>query len=386
MVTPGDMRAGAILASAWAAGTCLAQIVVEPRSTAGSQIVRAFEKLSGDAANTTLRCQVRPFQPILGFQFRYMSGYVVEVPLEDARGVRHLFSFTQVTPEKGTPVLLFQRGDLPVAPAGTTAPKGNVVSTVGGFQLGEGRYLVELLVADETGRKCREQWRITAPAQKTPLLQAPGTVEAVSLGDWRGVADTDKISGRVTVLMNAAPFLRRRHIAKLASSERSLLLGSLTTLLEQTRYRHARVVVFDLDRRRMLFEDEKFGPEGYQRLRKVLAETEYATIAYQTLRAGGGDWEMLDRLLAQESRRDETPEAIVFLGPSTRWTDGRPKPAKSLREGMPRLFYVALTPIGTVPQDTIQRTVRQLGGNVFAVYQPRDLARATKAIRVKGTS
>lgn len=386
MDTLGAMKAAVILATAVAAGTCAAQAVVEPRTREGAQVLRAYEKLSGNPAGPALRCQVRPFQPMLGFQFRYMSGYVIEVPLEHTRGVRYLFSFTRVTPERGAPVLLFQRGDLPVAPVGTPVPKGNVVSMVSGFQLGEGRYLVESLVADETGRKCQEQWRVTAPVQKSPLLQAPATVEAVSLGDWRGMPDGATTAGRVTVLLNAAPYLRRRHVAKLASSERSLLLGSLTTLLEQTRYRQARVVVFDLDRRRVLFEDENFGREGYQRLRKVLADTEYATIAYQTLRQGGGDWEMLDRLLAQEARRSEIPDAIVFLGPSTQWSNGRPKPEKSLKEGMPPLFYVALTRIGSAPEDAIQKTVRQLRGTVFTVYQPQDLARATKTIRLKGTS
>jgi hypothetical protein len=48
---------------------------------------------------------------------------------------------------------------------------------------------------------------------------------------------------------------------------------------------------------------------------------------------------------------------------------------------MPPLYYVALTRFGSAPQDTIQKTVRQLGGKVFTVYQPQDLARATKAIR-----
>lgn len=380
MDTLGDMRTAALLVTLFAGGTCAAQMVVNPKSTGGAQIVRAYEKVSGETGSA-LRCQVRPYPPILGFQFRYMAGYVVEIPLKETRGVRYLFSFTRVTPDGGAPVLLFQRGDLPQAPAGSAIPKAGAVSSVGGFQLGEGRYRVELVVADEKGRTCREQWRVTAPAQKTRLLQAPGTVEAVSLGDWRGVPESESTAGRVTVLLNAAPFLRRRHVARLASSERSLLMGSLTTLLEQTRYRQARVVVFDLDRRRILFEDESFGREGYQRLRKVLAETEYATIAFQTLKDGGGDWEMLDRLVAQEARRQEAPEAIVFLGPATRWNDGRPKPAKSLREGMPPLYYVALTRFGSAPQDTIQKTVRQLGGKVFTVYQPQDLARATKAIR-----
>jgi hypothetical protein len=240
---------------------------------------------------------------------------------------------------------------------------------------------VELLMADEKGRRCQGQWQLTAPPRKTRLLQAPGTVEAVSLADWRGIPDRESAAGRVTVLLNAAPFLSRRHVAKLASSERSLLMGSLTTLLEQTRYRHARLVVFDLDRRRILFEDDDFGPEGYQRLRKILAETEYATIAFQTLRQGGRDWEMLDRLVSQEARREDVSEAIVFLGPALRWSDRRPKPEANLRAGLPPLYYLALTRFGATAQDTIQKTVRQYGGKVFTVYQPQDLARATQAIR-----
>jgi hypothetical protein len=359
------------------------QWVANPGTKAYNEMKRFFEtdfpKTKSEAGpGKELSCRIDTIRPRVAFSFRFFSGFIASVPAKQFSGKDNaLILLMRVTPESAPENLkyLAYTTDLPPIP---DDPGKTFFEFSGGFYAGEGKYKVDIAVTDSKERICRDSWTVSAADRKIPLQLAANTVAPVGLEAWKGLT-RNATGGRVTIFMHAIPLYYRRAISKLNPFDRYTLLGSLTSLLDQSQFSKARLVVFDLLGKRVLFKQDDFNPAGYQKLVNTLETASYGTIDIKVLQQGPSDMGMVARLLREESKEKEKSDAIVFLG-----AEGRPSQHKippDLREyDLPSMFYMGFTRFQIPAEDAMYRVVRSTKGKTVTVLRPVDLANGIKSL------
>ena len=381
----------------------------------------AFARMLPESPAGELRCHVEHVPPSLDFAFRLHAGYIVEVPLNQYRDAGHRWTLgVRLAPESSDrPVFLIEQFALPAAP-----PHGMNASIGGGYLLGEGTYRASLLLADDLGRQCRAEWTINAHLGRSErgvkLAQPPGTVREVFVRRASAVSDAGvKPLRRLTVLLDAGP-VSERGVRAAASLE----LDVLSALLARVPAQSVRLVVFSLDRQQEIYRSDNFTPDRIREIRQVIFGMQFATVDVGVLQNRSGHLDLLTGLVRGELDAPSPADAVVFLGPRTRFID---KPAKVFgtpEPGWPKFFYVeyqrfrlraspplttGLTPnsdssrpggqggvispeippplppvapsLGGGPlRDTIDRLVAQLNGKTMIVRTPADFAKAIRRI------
>lgn len=365
-----------------------------------------------------LQCLFTPIQPTPDFALRFRTGYEISLPLSQFRGAK-LSGKTklEVTPDCGIPLYLsdsFALADVPQT--------GGYAQLAGAFVVGEGGYTVNAVVEDDLHRICRSQWRIRAEgndmARQSRLPVAPLTV-----GDeWPAPPGrlTRRLKlGQLTILLHAAPLLTNAD--KLRGSDVSMLIGSLSSLLQRLPARTVRLVVFNLEQHAVLFRQDGFVAADLRSVEKTINELQLSCVKYATLQRHDGAVDLLQNLTHEEFKKLKPNDALVFLGPHTRVHD--PIPADAVRgfQRGPRVFYVEHQPqlallrdddpthaaaIGRLTcdayspgicpktgdldrpwpndwRDSIERLVGRLKGETLAVRQPSDLVRAIRRIATR---
>jgi hypothetical protein len=336
-----------------------------------------------------LRCTIQPFKPLLDFAFRFDTGYVFRCPLKEFEGKESmLWSFMRITPESGSPVLLGAGYRLPGNPTETRHPANleklkREIGASGAFTIGEGRYRVEIVLVDDRGRVIQRSWKIQASlrrGEKTVKVAAESSTVAPLVDRlWDGKLDTSGSGVRVTVLLNVAPFSLR--VPKLRAWDRALLLGSLSSLLRETPCESVRLVAFNLDQGRVIFEQVPFDSSGFKRLSQGLQNQELETVNYQALQTR--TWmELLADLANREVTAVEPSQVAIFLGPRVHSTRKIPKQMLKARETRePQFFYFQFFPYwvrGSDFVDSVGHLTKAEGGTVLAIHEPSELARAIK--------
>lgn len=363
-----------------------AQLLFDASSPNGRPVREAFDRTFDDRSLPRLDCTVRPIPARLSFDLRIFAGFEATLAYPQSQGARRpvLLNVFRVTPRKpaGEPRWFVRRWPLPAPPADARPNPRLQAQLGGGFLVGPGRYDIDWLVIDAQDRVCRKSWRLNVRESRAAELGiAPGTVEDDRrLLDWPGPSAA---TGRsATILLHAAPTLRRRYSARLSWWDRRLLLTTLTNTIDRGGFSSARLLVFDLERRRILFESDSFQARDYRRLNELLSDVELATIDYQTLASGPSEWEFLSSLLLAELERPASPpDALIFLTPA--WREGPPKGRldESLRAALPPLFSLALAPYGRFAFGSVVDLTRAARGRVLNVFFPPDLASATARLR-----
>src|SRR5262249_1794683 len=133
--------AAVLLASAAAS----AQVMVDPARLPAS--LKNFERKQNQPS---VRCEVTPVKPTLDYGFRFSSGYVVRVPLNQYPGSGHrLTMLARVAPlgADRQAAYLINVVRLPNIP-----PTKLGLEVAGFYLLGQGKYNVEWALLDETNR------------------------------------------------------------------------------------------------------------------------------------------------------------------------------------------------------------------------------------------
>ena len=370
---------GLLLACAGAA-----QVIVDP-----ARIGSSVKSLDPQAGEQHLRCEVTPIRPSLNFSFRFQAGYVVRVPMSQYSGAGHGWAMlTRITPEGGgqQPVYLASRTRLPPVPATKVD-----VEVGGGYLLGEGRYDVKWTLLDDAGRVCRATWRVDAKLgrheRQLNLAMPPDTVADFTLrgrpGSRRGSDDAAPI--RLTVLLNAAPLLPLR--TRLRASDRVILMGLLSSLLERVPARSVRLVVFNLDQQKILLRQDAFAFGALGRVAQALNGTELGLVDYHVLQNPHGRVDFLAGLINLELRAEAPSDVVVFLGPETRYADKLPPAALEEPTGAgPRFFNLQFKPyyIRGAPSfpDSIARATAKAKGKTLVIQTPADFAKAIEQIEL----
>ena len=364
-------------------------------------------------ATSTLRCGIKPIQPSLNFGLRLQSGYKVDVPLSQFLGSGHGWvGLIRVTPSGGHPVYLASDGHLPDVPTNNKADG----EFTGFFLVGEGSYDVGVLVKDDQGRACRNNWRInaklTGPERTLAASMPPNTVDAIATPHPAAQPQTAKIP-RLTVLLHAAP--RRSRAYTMEADDTSMLVDMLSSVMEQLPAREVRMVLFSLEQQRELLRYDDFTSADISHVSDALNHVELGKVDYSVLRNQKGSAAMLSDLVDKELHREHPSDAVVFLGAHSRTSDPIPEPLQP-SAASPQFFYLeyrriqllrgpmsmgrgrarmvtAQSRAGEDPgsmdmsiryariPDSIEQMIGRLKGHTLTLDKPRDFAAAIARVR-----
>lgn len=374
-------RIAAILFHCIAVATANAQALILPGDPAFAQVEEffrdGFRPATGDAR---LKCSLQRISPRVTFNFRFFTGFFASLPVQQfvGRDKNSIGMVMRVTPvsKPQQPAIFVYRNDLPEIPKEVGRSR---FEFSGGFYTGQGKYRVEIALRDSASRSCIATWEANAQDRKVPIQLAEGQIAPLGYDTWRGLKNAGTPDGgRVTVFVHAIPLYYRRALSKLGAFDRTTLLTSLTSLLDQSKFSNARVVVFDLLGKRVLFEQNDFDRRGYRRLIDVLERADYGTVDVRTLQQGGTDSTFIRNLLRDEMKRPQQSEAIVFMG-----AEGRPAPKAlpDLKEyNLPAMFYMGFTRFQIPMEDAMYQAVRSTKGKTLTIFRPVDLANGIRSL------
>ena len=370
-----------------ATAPAFAQVLVD-----AGKLPKSFKDFSGHAGETRLNCEVIPMRPSLNYGFRFQTGYFVRIPMQQYLGDGHTWGIVmKVTPEiaNATPAYLVSRVNLP------KIPKTNIHFEMGGaYLVGLGRYKVEWMLFDEQARVCRKTWQIQAQltrAERAVKVSMPAnTMTDFSL---RGLAPAaiqtdDAKAVRLTVLMHVAPISMRR--TTMRSSDRMMLLGSLSTLLEHVPTRSVRFVAFNLEQQKEIFHSDKFTRSAIDEVAKSINELELGLVDIKVLQNRRGHVALLSKILEHEVAARDPSEVVLFLGPGTRYFDKLPSSSIEPTARSPRFLFFQLHPLfrGGPPleagfPDSISQTIARLKGKTVHIRTPGDFAKAIRQLEAR---
>jgi hypothetical protein len=424
--------------------------------TDAAAVAEVFARAPLNPDDHPVACQAIPIKPVLTFGLRLQAGYLFRFPLSLYGGSDHTLTIVTTIAAAGDapPVYLVDRLRLSSVPQ--TDAQGEAT---GSYFLGEGRYRVEWLLFDDSGRACRKHWDVDAALGRADrdikLAMPPHTVTDLSLSGRHAAAPG---SMRLTVLLDAAPIpiapdgfaatgngggigggggLGRgggggrgtrtpggrmqlpspsdapRSTSLLHTSDRVLLLGALSALLEQLPASSVRLVVFNLDQQKELYRAETFGMESLQDVGRTMNQLQLGTIDYRTLQNRTGHLDLLAGLINAELRAAPPSDAVIFLGPRERFHDRIPDALLDERHGGTPRFYFLLyqrpahvrststlmdvaddapggrgmrrtaelpAPSASEAPDSVSLALGKLKGKTIKVETPRQFAKAIRAI------
>ena len=359
----------------------------EPLSAAATERVgRIFDI---ERSPIPLHCSIQAQRPMLDFAFRFDLGYIISCSLSTFAGrATDVFVYARVTAQGGRPVLFADDYRVPEA---TDVAKSNQLKQgfqmSGGFAAGQGQYRVEVLVMDQrTGSTSRKNWLAkvgrAGSKQAVQLAVPPGTVMPLGDRPWTITMDKSGRGLRLAVLLDAAPTNPRT--PALRAWDRAFLLGSLSSLLKQIPCASVRLSAFNLDQQRELFHADEFDEAGFVQLAASLRTLELGAVSYQVLQQRQGGLELLLNYANQELTARDPADAVVILGPQTRYSADIPRAGLKEREtANPRFFYFEYFPgalrFSQTP-DILSSLTKRLDGTVCAIYAPGDLAHCAQKL------
>jgi hypothetical protein len=388
---------------------------------ASAQVLVHSPAFPWPSGSESLRCEVTPIRPTLNFGLRMQAGYTLQVPMNQYQGAGHRWRvLVRIRPDghEADAAYFISRFNLPPVPE--TKELGEIG---GGFLLGNGHYSVTLALTDDLGRLCRHEWQVDALFERSARglrnALAPNAITELS---WvRAPANRAPVLDRMTIMLQAAPRLPRA--STLEASDLEQWLGELGSLREQVPARKERLVVFNLEQQKVLFEADDFHLSDLNRVAEAIYNLQLNTVDFHILQKTGGDVDLLAGIVNRELSSTEPSEAVVFMGP---YRPSRNRVSRTaLAEPLPRLknapqrfYYVqywaiprirapigpAMEPFqrrgggsrgggmdpapfnlggGAAGNDIIRSLMGMLKGKTLVVNSPGDFAKAVRRIAAR---
>jgi hypothetical protein len=329
-----------------------------------------------------LPCTVNSIKPVLGFDFRFRSGYDVTVPLKELSDqTGSLTMVFRVVPASHAdrPVYLSQQVSVPAIERDA---KGDA-DLQGAFSVGEGKYHVSWLMRDRSERVCSSSWDIEASVplrdKPMPLDIAPDAVQAADLEPFRGeppVRRTERDGGLdLKVIVNFAP--QDSSSAVWEADDANAILSILRSMARDPRVGKFSLVVFNMQEERVIYRQEKAPRIDFPGLGKAVMTLNLGRIDVKQLAQKHADAEFLAGLLTKEIKSNQDkPDAVIIAGPKAAMDDSLP--ADALRQlGAVKfpVFYMNcnLDPTANPWRDAIGGAVRSLKGAEYTISRPRDV-------------
>jgi len=352
----------------------LAQFLVAPDSRSMETVQKIFAR---QPAEPLLSCKFEVLSPRLGFSLVHWSGFNLSVPARQfpvTGASREVALAIEITPKLGKPIYLGDRFAVPKPPDGKTYPKDAALSYMGGFYIGPGEYRVRVFAADSRNHECGKQWDIKVKPGKIAPRMEPGQITAVGDERWRGLT-TEGPPNRLTVILQVAPFLPRRNMVRVSSYDRSVLMTSLTTLLDTVKATAATVIAVDPRNRKIIFNTSNFTPRERFRLAREMAAVNLGVVSLDTLK-GPNASEFMESVLTAAQEPAAKSDAVVFLGPAFGWYGRLTPRMKEIAKTLPRPHFLGLTRIAGLPDGLVAQVVKSADGEVKQLFSPDDFAKA----------
>jgi len=336
--------------------------------------------LEAQEVRKDLSCTVEPVKPALGFDLRFHGGYDINVPLHDVAGNENLLSIlVRVTSEtrKEDPIYFVQRVNVPKLPDDA---KGEAV--LGGlFDVGEGKYHVDLLMKDRSERVCSFYWDAEAAlADRDKEIQpaiAPGVVERAEYEQFNEEPPVERAAGKplnIKILVNFAP--QNSSLSSLRPIDTLALVTVLRRLSQEPQFGRFSVVAFNVQEQRILYRQASSERIDFPALGHAIQSVEPGKVDLKQLSQKHGEVGFLADLIKKEIANDH-PDAVIFAGPKVLLDDSVPEDElKPLATDVTYpVFYMNynLNPQATPWKDAIAKAIRPFRGIEFSISRPRDL-------------
>jgi hypothetical protein len=336
--------------------------------------------LEAQEVRKDLPCTVEPVKPALGFDLRFHGGYEITVPMQDVAGSENLLSIlARVTPDgpRSDPSYFVQRVNVPKLPDDA---KGDAL--LGGlFDLGEGKYHVDLLMKDRTERVCAFHWdaeaALTDRDKEIQPAIAPGTVERTEYEQFNEEPPVERAPGKplnIKILVNFAP--QNSNLSSLRPIDTLALVTVLRRLSREPQFGRFSVVAFNVQEQRVLYRQSSAERIDFPALGRAIQGVEPGKVDLKQLTRKHGEVGFLADLIKKEIANDH-PDAVIFAGPKVLLDDSVPEEElKPLATDVTYpVFYMNynLNPQATPWKDAIGKAIRPFRGTEFSISRPRDL-------------
>jgi len=376
LVRPAALLAGWLLVG----GSAPAQV---PLRGVGSRIqinTSDLAVLEAQEVRKDLDCAVDPIKPVLGFDLRFHGGYEISLPLREVAGSENLLSIlVRVTPASGgsDPTYLVQRISVPKLPDDA---KGD--ASLGGiFDLGEGKYHVDLLMKDRSERVCSFNWDAEAAlADRDKEIQpaiAPGAVERAEYEQFSEEPPVERALGQplnIKILVHFAP--QNASLSSLRPIDTLALVTVLRRLSREPQFGRFSVVAFNVQEQRVLYRQSSAEKIDFPALGRAIEGIEPGKVDLKQLSQKHGEVSFLTDLVKKEIANDH-PDAVIFVGPKVLLDDSVPEEElKPLATDVNYpVFYMNynLNPQAQPWKDAIAKAIRPFRGIEFSISRPRDL-------------
>lgn len=379
----GARRMGRLLLAGWIGLHASGQVLVSPPGAQSTIRLHNTDLavLEAGEARKDLPCVVVPEKPFLGFDLKFHSGYDISIPLSDLAGSDDLLTIIfRVAPEgrRESPTYFTQKVRVPAIEEDA---KGDALLQ-GGFDVGPGKYFVDLLVRDRAERICALSWDIEAklPSKdaQMELTMAEGLVQSMESAQFREEPVPPRAAGqdplKLKILVNFAP--QKALASSLRPVDTAALVSLLRTLSRDPRVGRFSLVAFNLQEQRVLFRQEAADRIDFPSLGESLQSLNLGTVDLKRLSNKNGGAEFLSTLMEKEFANTEQADAVVFAGPKAMLEANIPSEhLKRLSEFEVPVFYMnyILNPYANPWRDSIGQAVKFLKGVEFTITRPRDL-------------
>ena len=356
----------------------LAQFLVSPDTRSMQAVQQIFAR---PAAAQAMVCEIDKIAPRLGFSLMHWSGFNLAIPLKQFSSGRIPAEFgiaIEITPKNGSPVYLGERFRFQQPPADRPLPKDAAIGYTGGYYLGPGEYRIRVFASDDRNNECRKDWSASVKAPKPAGRLEPNQIIAVGDERWRGL-NKDGPPYRLTVVIDAAPLFPRRNMVRLSSYDRSVLLTSLTALLDQTKATEANVIAVDARNRKIIYTSNGFNRRELARLGRAVAEVNLGVVSLETLK-GPNETAFMETVLEKLQTPAANSDAVVFLGPVWGWYGKVTPRIRELAQTLPNPHFLGVTRIAGLPDNLVAQVVRAANGSVKRLLSPNDFAKAIEKV------
>jgi hypothetical protein len=327
-----------------------------------------------------LPCTVTPEKPILGFDLKYHVQYEVMVPIKELVGSDNQLTMVfRVTPENQRDGIYFsQHFQVP----NIDRDEGGPAYLDGAFNVGEGKYHVDLLMRDRAERMCSFHWDSEAllpPKDKQMALDIPaGTVQALDPEIFKQEPPVQREQKQtplnVKVMVNFAP--QDANGSALQPLDMRALLSIMRSISREPRITKFSLVAYNMQQQKVIYRQDEASQIDFPALGQAVKSLKLGTVDLKHLVQKHSDTDFLAQLMTSEINPKDSVDALIFAGPKVMLDDGvSPETLKQLSDVKFPVFYLNYNanPQMNPWRDAIGNAVRFLKGAEFTISRPRDL-------------
>lgn len=375
-------------------GLLLASATIVPSAWAASDTFITKDAIRKRLAiRKSLSCTVRTGFPVLLFDFRIHSPFVVSLPTKAIQDSEHLYVRVWTLPLNdldgkpfpSRPNTHFLANRFSVL---DLMQRGNQFLEVSGsVATGAGEYRHVLAVDNGQGQGCVKEWKVKAkpPRDLLPeLALSPGEATDPRLTSFMRQRNLPKREGgiRAAVMLNVDNRSWRRVLTD--ANNMIALAAALRRVAEDERVSETALTVFSLEDQKIFFDQDYSPTVDFRRLGSAFRQVKPGQVEFSSLSAGS-EARFLAGMLREREVRLAQADLILFVGARSPVSDKVPPAAlESLRPGgRAKVTYLVTNPFrwrSPLSRDVIGHAVKALGGNERDIRLPEDLPRTVNQL------